>query len=77
MTWEDLKAEQVQALKGQIDRQGIYFYRLLKRLEEMRFPPADPLYSHVYRAAGGIEGLRALLRDHGKPRASPPTTTAP
>jgi hypothetical protein len=40
MTWEDLKPEQARALKAQIDRQGIYFYRLLKRLEELGFPPA-------------------------------------
>jgi hypothetical protein len=77
MTWEDLKPEHVQALKETIDRQGVYLFRLLKRLEELGLPPADPLYRHVDHAAAGIEGLRALLRDYHKPRASPPTTAAP
>jgi hypothetical protein len=51
MTWDDIKPEQVRALKDKIDREGVYLYRLLKRLEELGFPPADPLYRHVDHAA--------------------------
>jgi hypothetical protein len=77
MTWDDLKPEQVQTLREKFDREGIYLYRLLKRLEQLGFPLADPLYRHVDHAARGMEGLRALLRDHGKVRAGPPQTPPP
>jgi hypothetical protein len=51
MTWDDLKPEQVQALREKFDHEGIDLYQLLKRLEELGFPPADPLYRHVDHAA--------------------------
>ena len=61
MTWDDLKPEHVRALRESIDRQGVYLIRLLKRLEELGFPPADP------RAA-----IRARSRRPGAPVASTP-----
>jgi len=46
-----------------VERHGLWYFRLETRPKSLRLPPADPLYQHVRHAAGGIEGLRALLRD--------------
>jgi hypothetical protein len=72
MTWEDLKPEQVRALLEIVTRHGAFYHRLVKRLEELRLPPADPLYARVWHLAGNVEALRSLLEDSGKARATPP-----
>ena len=72
MTWDELKPE-VRALHEIVQRHGIFYHRLVKRLEELRLP-ADPLYARAWHLAGNVEALRSLLADYGKAR---PTTAAP
>ncbi len=49
----------------------------MKRLEELRLPPADPLYARAWHLAANVEALRALLEDYGRARATPPSSQDP
>jgi hypothetical protein len=57
MTWETMNSEHVEALQATPERQGVYMHRLLRRLAELGFPSADPLYRRVTRADDALWDL--------------------
>lgn len=52
-----MNSEHVEALQATPERQGVYMHRLLRRLAELGFPSADPLYRRVTRADDALWDL--------------------
>jgi hypothetical protein len=60
VTTEDLQPQQLRAVAATSARMRDYFLKLRARMEALRFPVGDPLYSAVCRAADGASHVTVV-----------------
>ena len=74
MTSDDLKRQEVETLAGILAKHLRFYCRLVKRMEELKWPLRDPVYRRAVGARDSVSALKTFVEDVGRDAPLPPAS---